>query len=319
MGEIENRQLLAVGTGATVVIGDQLTLAMGESLCDQNNGTLVVSNLLLKAENGDRYVTTNQTASSSGVFKFDTVTNSMTDNWLYLADKNSVATYEFYIGAGGLNFLNASGTGGYCLGHNRTGISTTIRPWYDDFTIADSGTENPSLVLLRNVTFCTDDENSVGRTITIDAKTQSRYSPAITVSGTGTLQVNSTCDNRNEPTVTVTDTATLAFGAGASLGTGAITLGAGTTLALTATSNTFSLANTLNLPTGENEVATIRIDGARLRSGDHVIATVASGTTANVALDPASAVLYGRKGTLRVEDSKLILNVDSAGLTVVFW
>ena len=320
VGEVENRQLLAVGAGATVVIGDQLTLAKNESLCDQNNGTLVVSNLLLKAENGDRYVTTNQTASSSGVFKFNAVTNSMTDNWLYLADKNSVATNEFYIGEGGLNFLNASGTAGYCLGRNSTGNSTTIRPWYSNFTIADRGNGNHSLMLTRNVTFCTDDESGTGRIITIEAQTRSQYSPAITVSGTGTLQVNSTCDNRNEPTVTVTDSATLAFGAGATLGTGAITLGNGTKLTLTATNSTFTaLSNTLNLPTGENEVATIRIDGTRLRSGDNQeIATVASGTTANVTLDPASAVLYGHKGTLRVEDGNLILSIKSTGLMVIF-
>ena len=321
VGEVVNRQLLAVGTGATVVIGDQLTLAKGESLCDQNNGMLVVSNLLLKAENGDRYVTTNQTAFSSGVFKFNAVTNSMTDNWLYLADKNSVATNEFYIGAGGLNFLNASGTAGYCLGQNRDGISTTIRPWYSDFTIADRGNGNRSLMLTRNVTFCTDDESGTGRIITIEAQTRSQYSPAITVSGTGTLQVNSTCDNRNEPTVTVTDTATLAFGADATLGTDAITLGAGTKLVLTqpSGSNEFTpLVNTLNLPTGENEAATIRIDGKRLKSGDHVIATVGTGATANVALAPASKALDGRKGTLRVEDDKLMLNIQPSGLMLIF-
>ena len=172
------------------------------------------------------------------------------------------------------------------------------------------------------MTFCTDDENSVGRTITIDAKTQARYSPAITVSGTGTLQVNSTCDNRNEPTVTVTDTATLAFGAGASLGTGAITFGAGTKLVLTqpSGSNEFTpLVNTLNLPTGENEVATIRIDGARLKSGDHEIATVESGTSANVDLDLSGIALGGRKASVRVEEGKLVLNVVSDGTMMIIY
>lgn len=322
VNEVVNRHLLAVGAGATVVIGDQLTLAKNESLCDQNNGTLVVSNLLLKAENGDRYVTENQTASSPGVFKFNAVTNSMTDNWFYMVDKSSAASYEFYIGAGGLNFQDASGSAGYCLGHNRTGISTTIRPWYSNFTIADRGNGNRSLMLTRNVTFCTDDESGTGRIITIEAQTRSQYSPAITVSGTGTLQVNSTCDNRNEPTVTVTDSATLAFGAGATLGTGAITLGTGTKLVLTqpSGSNEFTpLVNTLNLPTGENEVATIRIDGARLKSSDHVIATVGNeATTANVALDLSGTALAGHKATLRVEDGNLVLNIQPSGLIVIF-
>ena len=320
VGEVVNRQLLVVGAGATVVIGDQLTLAKGESLCDQNNGTLVVSNLLLKAENGDRYVTENQTASSSGIFKFDTVTNSMTGNWLYLADHNSAVTNVFYIGAGGLNFLNASGAAGYCLGRNVSGNnSTTIRPWYSDFTIADSGTENNSLILMRNVTFCTDDENGVGRTITIEATTNPWSSSVITVSGTGKLQVNGTSDNSAKPPVTVTDTATLAFGAGASLGTGAITLGAGTTLVLTqpSGSNEFTpLDNTLNLPT--EGTATIRIDGARLKSGDHEIATVESGTTANVDLDLTGTALGGRKASLRVEDGNLVLNIQPDGLMVIF-
>ena len=79
----------------------------------------------------------------------------------------------------------------------------------------------------------------------------------------------------------------------------------------------FTLVNTLNLPTGENEVATICIDGARLKSGDHEIATVGTGATANVALDPASAALDGRKGTLRVEDGKLMLNIQPSGLMVI--
>ena len=321
VGEIENRQLLAVGTGATVVIGNQLTLAKGESLCDHNYGTLVVSNLLLKAESGDRYLTENQAASASGVFKFGTVTNSMTDNWLHMVDHNGAVTpYEFYIGAGGLDFLNASGSAGYSLGLNTGGnSSTTIRPWYSDFTIADRGTGNRSLILQHDITFCTDDESGEGRTITIDANTRGQRSPVITVSGKGTLQVNGTCENSAEPVVTVTDTATLAFGEGASIGTGAITLGAGTTLALTATSREFApLANTLNLPTGENEKATIRIDGEPLRSGDHEIATVGNeATTANVTLAPASEALDGRKGTLRVENGKLKLNVQPGGLTVI--
>ena len=319
VSEVVNRQLLAVGTGATVVIGDQLILAKSESLCDQNNGTLVVSNLLLKAESGDRFVTANQTTSASGVFKFNTVTNSMTDNWFYFANKNNLASAGvFYIGEGGLSFLNASKTAGYCLGRGRSGNSTTIRPWYSDFKIADSGTGNDSLILMRNVTFCTDDENGKGRTITIEARTNPQSSPVITVSGSGTLQMNGTKTGSAQPPITVTDTATLAFGANGSLGTGDITLGAGTKLVLTANGKDFTaLANTLNLPT--EGTATIRIDGERLKSGDNIIiATVGNDATiANVAFDGNSTALAGRKYTLRVEDGKLILKIVSDGTVII--
>ena len=318
VGEVVNRNLLVVGAGATVVIGNQLTLGKGESICDHINGTLVVSNLLLKAEKGDRYVTRDQEATVQGVFKFETITNSMANSWFYFADKTRATTNVVYIGKGGLNFLDASGSASYCLGGTGSACSTTIRPWYGDFAIEDSGTGKYSLALLRDVTFCTDDENGIGCTITLNGKTfADNYSPKITVSGSGTLQVNNGNVNLVQPPVTVTDTATLAFGADASLGTGAITLGAGTTLALTATSREFTpLANTLNLPT--EGVAKIRIDGARLKTGVHEIATVGKGTSANVEPDLDGEALGGRRARFEVDEGgKLWLNIKSSGTRII--
>ena len=322
VGEVVNRHLLIVGSGATVVIGDQLTLAKGESLCDQNNGTLVVSNLLLKAEDGDRFVTGNQVADAQGVFKFNGVTNSMTKNWFYFADKSKATKSVFYIGADGLSFLNASGSAVYSLGRDDNGNSTTIRPWYDDFTIADSGTRKYGLAFQRSVIFCTDDENNYGRTITIDVMMRAQNSSEVTVSGKGRLQVNNKCDNTDyQPPITVTDTATLAFGAGASLGAGKITLGNDTKLVLAqpAGSNMFApIANVIKLPTPG--VATIRIDGARLKTGVHEIAIVdaEAGSSANVKVDKNSSALDGRKATLTVnDDGKLILDIMSNGTRII--
>ena len=317
-GEVVNRNLLVVGKGATVVIGNQLTLGKGESICDHINGTLVVSNLLLKAEKGDRYVTRDQEVSIPGVFKFETITNSMKNSWFYFADKTRATTNVVYIGKGGLNFLGANDVGAYSLGGTGSGCSTTIRPWYGDFAIEDSGTGKYSLALLRDVTFCTDDENGIGRTITLNGKTfADTYSPKITVSGSGTLQVNNGNDNLVQPPVTVKDTATLAFAAGASLSTGEITLGAGTTLALTATSREFApLANTLNLPT--EGMAKIRIDGARLKIGVHEIAAVGKGTSANVEADLDGEAIDGRRATFEVDEhGKLLLCIESRGTRII--
>ena len=66
-----------------------------------------------------------------------------------------------------------------------------------------------------------------------------------------------------------------------------------------------------------DDTATIRIDGARKKFGDYVIATVVSGTADNVTIDPASTVLDGRRASLRVEEGHLILNIKSLGLIVV--
>ena len=107
---------------------------------------------------------------------------------------------------------------------------------------------------------------------------------------------------------------------GVGLGTGDLTLEAGTTLALTVTSSQPEklLANTLNLPT--EGIAKLRIDGTGLRSGDHVIATLGAGTADNVELEPENpgTALDGRKATLSVDDdNNLILNVEPNGFKVI--
>ena len=142
----------------------------------------------------------------------------------------------------------------------------------------------------------------------------------VTVKG-GTLKVES-ASGISSGAITNKVGATLEVAAGATLGTSPITLEAGSTLALTATSNRYTdesklIANSLTLPTGENEVVTNRIDGTKLRSGDHTIANVAAGATANVAIDPDSEALAGRKASLRVEDDKLVLNIQSSGLMII--
>jgi len=156
----------------------------------------------------------------------------MTDNWFYFADANQASKNVFYIGEGGLNFLNASGSGAYCFGRNSSGNVVTIRPWYSDFTIADKGVGDFGLELMRDVVFCTDDESGTSRTITIDAVTRAANSPRITVSGAGKLQVNMAASNTNPPEVVVTNSATLAFKPDASLGNGATTIHSGATLAV---------------------------------------------------------------------------------------
>ena len=159
-----------------------------------------------------------------------------------------------------------------------------------------------------------------------DAEYDSATSHTVTLDGmvtTGPMRVegNGTVVFANEYNtfsgLTVTDTATVKVNAGCTPGSGDITLGAGTKLTLTATSNTFTpIANTLNLPT--TGAATIRIDGARLKSGDQVIATVGNeATTDNVALDLAGTALVGRRASLRVEDGKLVLNIIFPGTLII--
>ena len=177
------------------------------------------------------------------------------------------------------------------------------------------------------LTFDTSDyyDNAIGRTITCEAPIGAKYVDqaekiAVTVKGKGKFVfANTSSGNIFSGGLTVQDTATVEVKPNAWPGKGAITLGTGTTLALTATSHEFTqLANTLKLPTGENEKAIVRIDGKRLKSGPHVVAIVASGTADNVVFDTASAALDGRKLSWDIEDSgNLVLNIQSSGTMII--
>ena len=265
---------LYVGTGSKVFVGDMTMAHSGSTnhrVSYQNYGEVVVTNLTLTGT-ADRFCTYNQPVSSPSVFKFNSITNKMTTNWFYFGDKNCATAGTYYIGEGGLNFENS--TSCYCLGgSDRADNKATLRPWYSNFTIQDVGGGNRGLAFDHDVEICTDDESSNGRTITINAKTYARNNPTITVSGSGTLKVNNTNDNAAQPTVTVKDTATLAFAAGASLGTGPLVLGAGTTLVVASDDLPISVAS-LALP--ESGTATIQIAGdAAFADGDYEI--IASG------------------------------------------
>ncbi|MBQ3807385.1 MAG: hypothetical protein II840_05460 [Kiritimatiellae bacterium] len=268
-------------------------------------------------------------ANANGILKIGTL-NINSDGAVMLHgfenDGDVADALTTYIGAGGINITEGK-TGYYCV-ENRTHKST-LRPLNSDFTFGRGSNTDYDFRIGNgggniNFTFHTDNEQGVAREITLAARVYTEQNTSsITVKGGGTLKVTSASPDMIGSTV-VADTATLAFGAGASFGAagtaGAITLGNGTTLALTSTGNALSpLVNALNLPTGAGEVATIRIDGERLGSCDHEkIATVGNAAaTANVTLDENSTALAGRKCTLKVEDGKLLLNIKFAGTIVI--
>ena len=227
-GDMNN---LYVTSGAKMEIGDISHGVSSGRLSWRNYGEMVVTNMTFTGS-GDRFVSAHQT-DAVGTFKFESVKNSMSGYWFYLADSSDACRHVFYIGAGGMYFSDYSGTPCFSIGRDSNGNTETVRPWYSDFTIGDRSNGQYSLVFHRNVEFCTDDENGTGRTITIDARTRGNGDNVnVTVSGSGMLKVNNTCYNATQPTVTVTNTATLAIKPGASLGTGATTVHSGATLAV---------------------------------------------------------------------------------------
>ena len=120
--------------------------------------------------------------------------------------------------------------------------------------------------------------------------------------------------------MTLKDTVTLEYTtAAATLGTGAITLGAGTTFAFVNSGNTLTLPSAIVPPTGADEKATLRINGDRLRSSSHTILSgVASGAADHLTIDPESTALAGRKFAIVEKDGNLVLEVKSKGLIIIF-
>jgi hypothetical protein len=315
---------LYVAAGAKVDIGDMNTSGRPSY---RVYGEMAVTNLTATGS-ATIYATHNQGSATPGVFKFGTVTNKLHSSGgslFYFADAydKTASSHVFYIGEGGLNFDTSrdSQSSIFVIGRDNNGQHETIRPWYSNFTIgARPGNDNPAgLRFFHDVEFCTDDENGTGRTITLEARTQvqANKTAAITVSGSGTLKVTQPANNGAQPTVTLAGTATLEYtAAAATLGTGTLTLGAGTTFAFVNNRRELALPSPIVLPT--DGVATLRIDGTRLSTAKHTIATgVAADAVGHLRVDPASAALDGRKTTLAVEEGNLVLDVKSAGLKVI--
>ena len=243
---------LYVGAGAKTFVGDMVL--DGRLMYHMaTGGEMIVTNSLTAVGDTDMYVSWKQGTSVSGVFKFESITNSITSGKsLYLADGNATSKHVFYIGAGGLNFLNAHNQACYTIGRDTTASNIeTIRPWYSDFTIArnDQRTaegQDWDVIFNSTVDFCTSDEKGIGRTITLDALTRAGSGVAIFVSGNGMLRVKKTAKNYSQPTVTVKDTATLAYTSGASLGASMTTVQANATLQV-AESGTVELGGNLTL------------------------------------------------------------------------
>ena len=304
-----------VGSNAKLLVGNHT--ATNPRLVYANLGEVIVDNLTLSVS-ADINAMYKQEASSRAVFKFDSVMNSQSGTYRFrMHNENGNGRHVFYIGKGGLNFSGT--TGQYVIGTDVANSNfETVRPWNDDFTIAGHG-GNIGIYLLGNIEFCTDNENNEGRTITLDAKTVVRPNTSLTVSGKGTLKVNNTYiqDKDGElKAITLKDTATLEYAtATASLGTGAITLGAGTTFAYTNVGKELKLPSKIVLPT--DGAAFLRING-RLSPGQYVLVESVGEDAANhLIVDASSPALERHRFNLEVKNGNLVLNVISTAFKVI--
>ena len=161
-----------VGTDGKVDVG-RMDMTVNSRISWRNYGEIVVTNLFVSGGAGSNcYMTYNQGLSKKSVFKFETITHGMTENFLYFIDGNAASTNEVFIGEGGLTF--APGVVGglhnsYGFGSGQVNCLSIVRPWYSDFTIHDKNNGKRTVLFQRDVEINTTDEGGTGRTITMDA------------------------------------------------------------------------------------------------------------------------------------------------------
>ena len=247
---------LYIGTGSVVtaaVVSVTANASAEDYICWRNFGEFVITNEFTASGTGGKkngYSGWSAGTSAANVFKIEKATCTRNDGWsFFFAEGNGGASHgTFYFGKGGLNFNGGNGCFGF--GRDKSGDAQTIRPWYGDFAMGtSSGNADFDIYMYRDVTFNTDDENGIGRTITLNARLRFNHTPTFTVSGKGKVLVNSVANNSAQPTVTVTGTATLAYKPGANLTTGTTTVNSGATLQV-AESGTVALGGNLTLADG---------------------------------------------------------------------
>ena len=350
-GSLTNAMKLAVARGASLTVdGDLVLYKKSGTALYANEGTVLVKGdvvFRVAASSNSTYyqyeaVTDSTTPIMAGGLAYNGPNNYLT---VYLGKnvENSRAG-QWVIGAEGLHYKSSRNIWhtGFMMGQGVTTLYSS-----SDWTLASSGRGNSTRDLgnyynagstvIQNSSLVLDTNNytnnTVAHTITLNGRliSSATTDPAVTIKGAGTVVVNTSEGVGREgykktsigTTLAVTDTATLKINAGKSIGgEGKISLAAGTKLVLDSgalgviddTEFTPCIPGLVLPATG---TAKIRIDGARLRSGDHAIAPVASGETGSVAPDLSGTALDGRRATLRVERGNLILNIEPNGTRII--
>ena len=318
--------------GATFNVAD--FSRVDNRLWNWSKGTFIVTNFTYTNTGyfclgGYTQNSTGSDANANAVLKAGTLTiNGSGTLGLHGTGTSSGTTLKMYIGEGGLNI--ASGKAGHYWVLT-SAHRTTMCPWNSDFTFGRGSSKEYDFLLsddkgngIVNFTLNTDDEAGVPRTITMDARICTATNTwTIAVAGHGTNVVTSASPLMTG-TYAVTDAATVIFDGtkkfndeAAGFANGTISLDDGTTLEYTNSGSTLALpCKTLVLP--ETGTATLRINGGRLKTGDHILVEeVSADATSLLNVELAETVKDGRRCEVAVKDGNLVLCIASKGFVLI--
>ncbi len=282
------------------------------AVANENSSPIIASGLAYNADSWSDYLVANLGSMNNGVGKWVIGANGLTIPYSRQIDKSGFRAF-------GTQTVKLYSSADWTL-------DESYRHQGNDLYIADSAT----------VTVDTTDytDNTVRRTVTFNGYINARGSAGapLTVSGCGTLVLNSVAANNRTNVVAgaiaVTDSATLQINKDVVVGgSGTISLAEGTTLALESTGREFATPEIVPVALPAEGAATIRIDGTRLRTGEHILCTIAS-VPENLADHVAvtGEAIDGRKCMVKAVEvtvdeatvTKLVATIRSDGLMVIF-
>ena len=133
------------------------------------------------------------------------------------------------------------------------------------------------------------------------------------MAGTGTLTIGTRINGDiavSSGTLAIPATANAAFA-------NALSLADGATLEIDLPTSGIVPLTLPRLMLPETGVATLRIDGKRLRSGGYVLLDSVPANYANLKVDSSSAAIAGRRASVIEKNGRLVLDIEPAGLTVI--
>jgi hypothetical protein len=345
-----NRSNVAVGENSTVTLDNDLELyrASGGSgniyitETVASGGVFVVTGDIIAMSGNEGTVMPCKTESMYGTISARGLVNNSAQK-----DKFSLARgYENSMARWAIGDHGISGTARYCIG-NANGVTAYVRA-EADFTLS------AGLVIYRPITFDTTGSDGVAHTITLGTNTLSasgglfgaNTTGAAIVAGTGKVVVNYDVDDLSpyatsltNPFV-VTNTATLAFMSGADVGTEMVTVNGDATLEIaesgTVTFNggltlddgatlAFNFTDRATLPVlavaagktfAANGAVTVKVSGARPKSGENILTSCGGFDAAGVSVSLAADVPNWVNGLSVNDDGNIVLDVKPVGMVI---
>jgi hypothetical protein len=336
--------------GSLVVEGDlkwDIVTAISESdsigrLLQQNDGTVIVKGQAwacggYRGKSGYCYQTRGASGTSLrvGGIKYQ-CGGYQFGFYLHCYGSTSGAGPGYWIiGSGGMTFY-PDGTGGnekncFIVGGGNKGGSDVTLSSQADWSIETSGNPNSVADIYidgKKLTVDTKDydNNTVPRTVTLNGRiyAPSTSGTSLKITGNGTFKVATSVTNGKQKktsianTVEVADTATLQLEEGASYDVANVSLAAGTTLALPASTTTLVERTLPSLTLPADGTATIRIDGPALDYGEYsLLSSVPEGYREHLSLE--GSALGRKRGRLASVGGKLKLVIFKPGLVISFY